>query len=195
MRFTLLLSTLGSLVLSTAANACSTGPIIKDGGFESGITPPTSGGKSWTVVGFIGSSTYSLSSPGSTNNGGGEYAFSAILYPGPYSNGASGDTLKQTMNTCAGHNYSILVDYKFDNAASGNCALSIQYPYKTTTGSVTTGSNIAGGTAGNWHTTAATFQAVSSADPFSIVFRCFNGANDRISVDNVKIAPYAGNAF
>ena len=194
MRFTLLLSTLGSLVLSIAANACSTGLVIKDGGFESGLTPPASGGNSWTVVGFIGASTYSLTSPGSTNNGG-QYAFTAILYPGPYSNGASGDTLQQTMNTCAGHNYSILVDYKFDNAASGNCALSIRYPYKTTTGSVTTGSGIAGGTAGNWYTTAATFQAVSSADPFSIVFSCANGANDRISVDNVKIAPYAGNAF
>ena len=195
MRFTLLLSTLGSLVLAIAANSCSTGPIIKDGGFESGLIPPTSGGNSWTVVGFIGSSTYSLTSPGSTNNGGGKYAFTAILYPGPYSNGASGETLQQTLNTCAGHNYSILVDYKFDNAASGNCALSIRYPYKTTTGSVTTGSDIAGGTAGNWYTTAATFQAVSSTDRFSIVFSCSNGKNDRISVDNVKIAPYAGNAF
>lgn len=194
MRFTSMLSALGSLALLIAAQGCSTGPIIKDGGFESGITPPTSGGSSWTVDAFIGSSTYELSSPGSTNNGG-KYAFTAILFPGPYSNGASGDTLKQTMNTCAGHNYSILVDYKFTTAASGNCALSIRYPYKTTTGGVTTGSGIAGGTAGNWYTTAATFQAVSSADPFSIVFSCSNGANDRISVDNVKIAPYAGNAF
>lgn len=192
MRSMLVLSTLGNLALSIAT--CPTGPVIKDGGFESGVTPPTSGGNSWIVDSFIGASTYSLTSPGSTNNGG-QYAFTAILYPGPYSNGFSGDTLKQTLKTCAGHNYSITVDYKFDTAASGNCAVSIRYPYKTTTGSVTTGSGVAGGTAGNWYTTGSTFQAVSSADPFSIVFSCSNGANDRISVDNVKIAPYAGNAF
>ncbi|MCJ1471237.1 hypothetical protein MMC07_009885 [Pseudocyphellaria aurata] len=194
MHFARALSTLGSLALCVTANSCSTGPVIKDGGFESGITPPTSGGNAWIVNSFIGASSYALTKPGSTNHGG-KYAFTALLAPGPYSGGVSGDTLTQTMNTCAGHNYSILADYKFASAAGGNCALTIQYPYKTTTGSVTTGSGIAGGTAGNWYTTAATFQAVSSADPFSIVFRCTNSAQDQISVDNIVIAPYAGNAF
>lgn len=41
----------------------------------------------------------------------------------------------------------------------------------------------------------ATFQAVSSADRLDIVFSCNNRANDKISVDNVKIAPFNGNAF
>ena len=194
MRFVLLLSSLAGLALSAPTTHCSTGSAIQDGGFESGTTPPTSGGSSWTVNGFIGASTYSLTSPGSTNNGG-KYAFTAVLYPGPYSNGASGETLTQTMQTCAGQNYSITADYKFNSTANNNCAISIRYPYKTTTGSVTTGSGISGEVAGVWYTTGSTFQAVSSADPFSIVFSCSNGANNRISVDNVKIVPFAGNAF
>ncbi|MCJ1228627.1 hypothetical protein MMC12_005288 [Toensbergia leucococca] len=194
MRFALVLSPLIALTLANPTTSCPTGSVIKDGGFESGKTPPTSGGNSWTVISFIGASTYALTSPGSTHNGG-QYAFTAILYPGPYSGGASGDTLTQTMNTCAGHNYSIAVDYTFNATVSNDCAVSIQYPYKTTTGSVTTGSGIGGETPGVWYTTGATFQAVSSADPFSIVFSCSNGANNRIGVDNVKILPYAGNAY
>ncbi|KAL8797579.1 MAG: hypothetical protein Q9195_000396 [Heterodermia aff. obscurata] len=195
MRLPILLSTLSLLPISLSAptaspNTCPT-TIIKDGGFESGTTPPTSGGNAWTVVGFLGSSTYALTSPGSTNAGG-KYAFTAILYPDPYSP-TSGETLTQTLSTCAGKNYSITADYKFDTAASGNCAISINYPYKTTRGSVTTGSAIS--PAGVWYTTGATFQAVSSADQLNIVFSCANRANDKISVDNVKVAPFNGNAF
>lgn len=193
MRVALVLSALAGLGASVpTTNTCRTSSIIQDGGFESGATPPTSGGTSWTVVGFIGASTYTLESPGSTNSGG-NYAFTAILYPGPYSSGVSGDTLTQTMHVCAGKNYSITADYSFSSTASNNCAISLQYPYKTTTGSVTTGSALS--PAGVWYTTGATFQAVSSADPLKIVFSCSDGANNRISVDNVKVAPFNGNAF
>ena len=41
----------------------------------------------------------------------------------------------------------------------------------------------------------ATFQAVSSSDRLDIVFSCGDRANNRISVDNVKVAPFNGNAF
>lgn len=190
MRIALILSACAGLVLS-APTACPSGSIIKDGGFESGVTPPTSGGP-WTVYDFIGSSTYSLSSPGSTNKGG-KYAFEAILYPGPYSSGLSGDTLNQTLTTCAGHNYSITADYKFNQTANNNCAISIQYPFKTGVGSVTTGSAI--GSAGVWYTTGSTFQAVSSASALNIVFSCSNSASNFIYVDNVKVKPFSGNAY
>lgn len=192
MHFALVLSTLGSLALCITANTCSTGPVIQDGRFESGITPPTSGGDSWIVDDFIGASSYALTTPGSTKNGG-KYAFTALLSPGPYSNGASGATLRQTMKTCGGHNYSIAVDYKFHTAASGKCGLLINYPYKMFNGNVGVGSGKAGGTAGNWYTIGASFVAITSADPFSIVFSCSSSVNEHISVDNVKIAPWAGN--
>ncbi|MCJ1247614.1 hypothetical protein MMC30_004829 [Trapelia coarctata] len=193
MRFAYILSAIAALTTAVpTTNTCPSTSIIQDGGFESGVTPPTSGGTSWTVVNFIGASTYTLESPGSTNNGG-NYAFTAILYPGPYSSGLSGDTLTQTMHVCAGKNYSITADYRFSSTASNNCAISLQYPYKTTTGSVTTGSGLS--PAGVWYTTGATFQAVSSADPLKIVFSCSGGANDRISVDNVKVTPFNGSAF
>ncbi|KAG7009010.1 hypothetical protein G7Y79_00003g008780 [Physcia stellaris] len=195
MHFPLLLSAITTLPFTLSAPTASTNncpsTIIRNGGFESGVTPPTSGGTDWTVVGFLGSSTYQLTQPGSTKNGG-KYAFTAILYPGPYSP-ESGDTLTQTLSTCTGKNYSITADYKFDTQANGACSISIQYPYKTTRGSVTTGSAIS--PAGVWYTTGATFQAVSSSDRLDIVFSCGDRANNRISVDNVKVAPFNGNAF
>ncbi|MCJ1330908.1 hypothetical protein MMC10_007595 [Thelotrema lepadinum] len=177
----------------SAPAACSSGTIIKDGGFESGVTPPTSGGP-WTVYAFIGASSYGLSSPGSTNKGG-KYAFEASCFPGPYSSGNSGDTLNQTLKTCAGQNYSITADYKFNQTANNNCAIAIQYPYKTGIGSVITGSGTAGVSAGVWYTTGGLFQAVSAASTLSIVFSCSNNADNYIYVDNVKVAPYAGNAY
>lgn len=194
MRFTLVISTLVGLLglahsVSTDATSCFPRQVIKDGGFESAQKPSVSGNTPWTVKGIIGASAYSLTSTGSTNNGG-KYAFTAKLYPSPSSSGASGLTLTQTMHTCAGQNYSILTDYKFESTAKNDCSVSIQYPYKNTIGSVTTGSAI--GPAGKW-STIGFFQARSTADPFYVVFRCSNGANNGISVDNVVIKPFVGN--
>ncbi|KAI4121344.1 MAG: hypothetical protein LQ338_006422, partial [Usnochroma carphineum] len=176
------------------ARTCPSTNIIRDGGFESGVTPPTSGGNAWTVVDFRGASSYSLTSPGSTNSGG-KYAFTASVYPGPYSP-ISGATLQQTMHTCAGKNYSITADIRFDQTQDNGCSISVQYPYKDTVGSVTTGSGTPGINPGVWDQTVSTFQAVSNADVLSIVFRC-NGQNvhNLISVDNVKVQPFNGNAF
>ncbi|KAL8922702.1 MAG: hypothetical protein Q9208_005015 [Pyrenodesmia sp. 3 TL-2023] len=179
------------------ARTCPSTNIISDPSFESGVTPAASAPNPWQVVGFIGSSSYSLTQPGSPN-GGGKYAFTASLYPGPYSGGRSGETLVQTMKTCAGKNYSIIADIKFEKAQNNACSLSLQYPYKDTIGSVTTGSATPGTTPGQWSQTGSTFQAVSNADKLSFVFRCEGvgvSVNNFISVDNVKVAPFAGNAF
>lgn len=167
---------------------------IQDGGFESGVAPPTSGGASWTVVGFIGSSSYSLTSPGASINNGGKYAFTASLYPGPYSP-ASGETLQQTLHTCAGKNYSITADLKFDALVSNVCSIKLEYPYKTTVGSVTTGSATPGIAPGVWSMTGSTFQAVSANSLLSVVFHCEQRAHNHISVDNIKVKEYAGNAY
>lgn len=51
-------------------------------------------------------------------------------------------------------------------------------------------------TPGLWYQTGSTFQAVSGADKLSFVFRCDgSGVHNLISLDNVKVKPYAGNAF
>ncbi|KAL8836621.1 MAG: hypothetical protein Q9170_002844 [Blastenia crenularia] len=174
---------------------CPTTNLVKDPSFESGVTPPTSGGNAWTVNSFLGSTTYYLSQPGSTNTGGGKYAFTASVYPGPYG-GISGENLEQTLTTCVSKNYSIIADFKFNSTENNACSIAIVYPFKTGVGSVTTGSGTSGVTPGVWYQTGSIFQAVSTASKLSIQFRC-NGAgvHDLISVDNVKVALYAGNAY
>ena len=171
------------------ARTCPT-TIIQDGGFET--TTPNPDGP-WSVVGSIPASSGGLTSPGSTNAGG-QYAFTATVYPGPY-NPTSGITLLQKMKTCAGKNYSVIADIKFSEAQNNHCSISLQYPYKNTIGSVTTGSATPGTTPGVWFQTAGTFQAVSSADTLSFVFRCEQAAHNLMSVDNVKVKPFNGNAF
>ncbi|KAL9601794.1 MAG: hypothetical protein Q9219_002284 [cf. Caloplaca sp. 3 TL-2023] len=173
---------------------CPSTNLVKDPGFESGVEPPTSGGNAWTVGAFYGSSSYSLTSPGSTRSGG-KYAFTASVFPGPYSD-LSGENLIQTLTTCAGKNYSISADFKFNSTENNACSIAIQYPFKTTLGSVTTGSGTPGITPGIWYQTGSIFQAVSTASKLSILFRCNGqGVRNLISVDNVKVMLYAGNAY
>ena len=175
-----------------SAKPCAQGPIIRDGDFENGKEPPTSGGNSWNVVGFIGSSTYDLTSPGSSL-GGGQYAFEAIVRPGPFTNGASGETLTQTLHTCPGKNYSIVADYRFAAAVDNQCSLTVQYPFKDTVSSVITGSAIS--QAGVWSRTSAFFQAVSTNSKLDFIFKCAGGVSNSIAVDSVKVKRFNGNAF
>ncbi|KAL8717216.1 MAG: hypothetical protein Q9225_005524 [Loekoesia sp. 1 TL-2023] len=195
MRFYYLLPFISALIPTITsspieARTCPSTGIIQDGGFET--TSPSPSGP-WEVVGSIPASSGGLTSPGSTNAGG-KYAFTATVYPGPY-NPTSGITLRQTMKTCAGKNYSIIADIRFSESQNNLCSISLQYPYKNTIGSVTTGSATPGTTPGVWSRTAGTFQAVSSADVLSFVFRCQQSAHNLMSVDNVKVAPFSGNAY
>lgn len=192
MQISFIISIFAGLALALPATTCPSSPIILDRSFESGVTPPTSGGP-WTVYAFIGSSSYSLTKPGSPN--GGRYAFTASIYPGPFTNGLSGETLNQTLTTCPGRNYSITADYKFNATTNNDCSIRLEYPYKNTVGSVTTGSGIPGVVAGSWATTGSTFQAVSNASTLSVVFACKNNARNLISVDNFKVAKFNGNAY
>ncbi|KAL8657265.1 MAG: hypothetical protein Q9226_002076, partial [Calogaya cf. arnoldii] len=73
-----------SLALSAPLDertTCSTTNTISDSNFESGTTPSASTPNPWKVSTFLGSSTYSLTTPGSTlttsNIAGGKYAFTA----------------------------------------------------------------------------------------------------------------------
>ncbi|KAI4105996.1 MAG: hypothetical protein L6R37_002457 [Teloschistes peruensis] len=189
------LSLLAPLISSTPidleARTCPT-TIIRDPSFESGTTPPTSGGNAWTVVGFLGSSSYSLTQPGSPN--GGKYAFTASVYPGPYSPD-SGEELRQTLSTCVGKNYSITADFKFNQTANNACFVRLQYPFKTGVGSVTTYSATPGLTPNVWSTTGSVFQAVSTSSLLQFFLQCGNRERNFISVDNVKVKEFAGNAY
>ena len=156
MRFPLLLSALTTFPFALSAPTTNTNncpsTIIRNGGFESGLDPE--GHVPYWAVGAVSpATTFNVAAPGSTNNGG-RYAFNAILYPGPF-NTNSGEILSQTLSTCASKNYSITAEYKFAGKANGACSISIQYPYKTARGSVTTGSAIS--PAGVWYTTGIFF--------------------------------------
>ena len=179
---TLVSSSVSSSV-PTASASCGS-PFIQNGGFETGNASP------WVVT-AVGTTSYGVVAGGSTNSGGGNYAFSAsLILP---SQGVSSVTLQQTMNTCPGTNYTVSVDFKFSKTALGDCSIKIAYPYKTTTGSVTTSSNL--WTPGVWERTWNAFQAVSNADVVTIVLACTSGQSNVYEVDNVNVAYYAGNAF
>ncbi|KAL8668324.1 MAG: hypothetical protein Q9168_007046, partial [Polycauliona sp. 1 TL-2023] len=121
--------------------------IIKDGSFESGIAP-TYSSTPWTIISSRGLYSYtSLTSPGSPSAG--KYAFTVALSGGPY-DGTGIKTLAQNLTTCAGTNYSITADWKFESAAENQCSLAVVYPFQTGEGSVTTSTAIPGLTPGVW---------------------------------------------
>ena len=167
---------------TTAPAASCTSGVVQNGGFESGSLAP------WTVTDTVGATSNKIVAPGSTNAGGGAYAFAGYLTTP--SAGVASLTLQQTLSTCVGTNYSVSVDYKVDAAPAGACSVKIVYPYKTTTGSVSVGN----APVGAWGTLGGTFQAVSGADVFEVVTSCSVGGAD-VEVDNVQVAYYPYNAF
>ncbi|KAL8816491.1 MAG: hypothetical protein Q9223_004503 [Gallowayella weberi] len=173
---------------------CSLTNTISDGGFESGTNPSAQTPNPWKVDLFFGSTTYSLTSPGSSLSGGGRYAFTASVYPGPYTP-TSGETLSQVLKTCPGQNYSIWYDFKFNATVENACSLRVEYPYKDTVGSVTWGSATPGLVPGVWTRDVVLFQAVTKSDVLKVIFRCTNGAKNLISVDNFVAKPYTGNVY
>ncbi|KAI4265867.1 MAG: hypothetical protein L6R38_009125, partial [Xanthoria sp. 2 TBL-2021] len=183
----LLPSLLSFIPMITSAPTANLSPrtcpstVIKDGSFESGTVPETSG-TTWTVVNTRGFySSYSLTNPGSPS--GGRNAFTVSHLPGPY-DGTSIRELRQTLNTCVGKNYSITADIKFESY--NYCSLAVVYPFQTGVGSVTTYSATPGLKPGVWSTTGGFFQAVNSSSLLNFVFRCDNQERNNISLDNVK---------
>ena len=157
----------------TLTAICNTSmPIIQNGGFESGSLSP------WTTQSTVrGSYSYgSVDSPGSTNFGGGNYAFTAQLVTpnSPYGNGAVTQTLSQTLNTCPGANYTITADYNVVYYQFGTCTISMN-------GQVVSN----GASSGSWHTATGKFTAASNADSVDFAFTCQTPGQLRL--DNVNI--------
>ena len=76
------LISLASISLSTPIEsraACTTKNAVADGGFESGISSGYSTAP-WSLSELLGSTGYTLGSPGKT----GKYAFRAAVAPDPY---------------------------------------------------------------------------------------------------------------
>ncbi len=151
--------------------------------------PPTS----WNITKALGSTTYSNSKPGSTNDGG-TYAFAVDLASNSTSNGMSGVILSQTLNTCHGTNYSITMDFRYDDRADSNCFIALAYPYHEQYAKVSSWSGSKGTEPATWITTGATFQASSISNDFAIFLSCKNGASNKYSIDNVRINPTNGRA-
>ena len=93
------------------------------------------------------------------------------------------------MNVCTGYNYSISYDYQTPTQNPNDCSLTAQYPYKDTPRSVTKANT------GGWAQNSVTFQAVTGVNLLRFTFKCKDGINANVWLDNVKVTPYAGNAF
>ena len=162
-------------------------------------SPPPSRG--WYIGSVSGSSTGIYSRPGSPPippdaDGGGRRAFTAQLIPNPSSKGLSGIVLLQNMVLCAGNNYSVQVDFRFQSSdPDNNCRLTIDYPdYRAEggRGSIETASSVV--TAGTWYNTAGFFPAgTSTSGLLQIIFFCRYGVTNQITVDNVRVDKFNGN--
>ena len=176
---------------TSVPNACPSTSIVPNPSFENGVSPPTF----WSLT-ATKSLTYGIVSPGSPQ--GGSKAF-AVYFSPPINGGVSSLKMSTQLNTCAYHNYSITVDFKYDSSSKnfnslGDCDLKIAYPHGTVQVSVDDGDAVPGQSPGVWQTTSDTFQAVSSSTEFDITISC-NDQNNRYIVDNVVAKPYAGNAY
>ncbi|KAL9103931.1 MAG: hypothetical protein Q9163_001079 [Psora crenata] len=173
---------------------CNGGSAIRNGGFEmddpSQDTVPTG----WNITSVAPTVTFGFTKPGSINQGG-TYAFVAnLLAPDPsMPNPLTGFILSQDMNTCPHRNYSITMDYRFDDSASGNCSITLGYPFEDTFGMTTSASDDANGnTPHTWITMRANFQAVSSNDTLAILVNCVGNVWNNYSIDNVAVEPTDG---
>ena len=162
---------------TSATTACNTAsPIIQNGGFESGSLSP------WVVQTGLGQSSGSVVSGGSSYYAGsgsiytgGNYAFLANLQTpnSPYA-GTVSQTLSQTLNTCAGTNYTVTADYNFEYHQGGVCTLTMM-GLSASTASTSTG----------WHRMTTTFKAGSNAASISFAMSC--STPGEIGVDAVNI--------
>ena len=145
----------------------------------------------WNITNVISPVTWGLTKPGSPNQGG-TYAFDARLLT-PYShmsNGSTGLVLSQEMNTCPGKHYGIFMEYRFDDPASGNCSITLGFPFEDTLNMTT---QYSGDEDGNrphtWITMRASFQAVSSNEILGILVNCVGDVWNNYSIDNVVVDP------
>lgn len=182
-----------SATSAPSSTACQkSGPYITNGDFEDGKTDPTG----WSLYNFRGSLTYGPVTPGSPN-GGGAKAWAVHINPGGFSNDVSGVTMETIMDVCPGQNYTVQVDYRFDNAANNGCTFTIKYPYKDDKnfGSVIIGSAVPGYQTNTWDLEYGFFQGVKGKNLFIMDFVCKGGLVENISIDNVKVKPYPGNVY
>lgn len=204
---TLLLLPLLPLAFSAPPPCRNLAPITNPS-FESGSPPPfpppsPAPSRGWFIGSISGSSTYTYTSPGSPQippspTTGGARAFTATLIPNPSSKGFSGVSLLQNLYLCAGANYSVQVDYKFQSGGdvSNDCRLLISYPdYRAVGGgggSVEVGSAVV--TGGVWSNTAGFFPAGTSEKGLLAIYTsCRYGVQNQISVDNVRVDKFNGN--
>lgn len=162
---------------TTATFACNTAsPIIQNGGFESGSLSP------WIVKSGLGQSYGNVVAGGSnyfagsgSSYTGGNYAFSANLYSPnyPYA-GSVSQTLSQTLNTCAGTNYTVTTDYNFES--SSGCSISFDYTKYASSSTSARG----------WQRMAWTFTASSNTYVIQFVLSCAPNPG-QIELDYVNI--------
>ena len=151
----------------TPTGTCNlSGPIIQNGGFESGSLSPWS--ISTPVRGAVANG--GIISPGSTLPGGGNYAFVASLTTpnAPYA-GKVTLTLAQTLYTCTGAKYSLATDFKYISGSS--CTFTMN--------------GIALVPGNGWTRLVTTFVATANTDSVFFSFTC--STPGQFDVDNVNV--------
>ena len=156
-----------------------------NGGFEDGNNSPVG----WSVHAPAGI-TYNDISPGSTlapadgsASNGGQFAFSGVVGPSGYDLSKS-LILSQTVPTCAGKQYQIDYQYRFDGSKSNYCSLNIF------TGQESTGiSNLNPDySVGVWYAYSTVFTAQQGKASSTIQFQidCRDAAA-RVALDNITL--------
>lgn len=145
---------------------CTAGAPLQNPSFEEGNNNPPSG---WNIPETDGSEINPVS-PGSP--GGGNTAVAVQLYQRlPYLGTTSFYSISQNLKLCAGKNYTVSVDWKFDSVdradTSKYCEFTIQYPYPGAPfGSIISSNQVPGFEAGVWTSSLGFFQSVNAADLF-----------------------------
>ncbi|KAL9128147.1 MAG: hypothetical protein Q9217_003121 [Psora testacea] len=169
--------------------SCNGGPVIHNGGFEMDNPSQQTVPIDWDITSVAPTVTFGFTKPGSVNQGG-TYAFVANLLAPDLSipNPSTGFILSQDMNICPGHNYSIGMDYRFDDPASGNCSITLAYHFQDTLNMTTSASGDAEGNKPHtWITMRVFFQAVSQHGTLAILVDCVGNVWNNYSIDNVVV--------
>ncbi|KAG8528647.1 uncharacterized protein KY384_006334 [Bacidia gigantensis] len=168
---------------------CNGAPIIRNGGFEQDDPSRTTTPTSWNITNIHPAVTFGFTKPGSTNNGG-TYAFLAnMLAPDPsVEDPMTGFILSQELNTCAGHNYTVILDFRYDDPADGNCTAVVlidpqvdgkKYPLLPCP--------VAKHEPHKWNTVGLDWTSTTPNDLLSLVFQCHGHVWNNWSIDNVVV--------
>ena len=157
-----------------------------NGGFEAGGHPPTG----WSVTPRNPATTYENATPGSScapadgsAASGGAHCFSALVGP----SGLTQDhalQLSQSVPTCAGQNYTLDFDFRFDGDAGNYCNLDQMFDaHYIDTGVSSLNPNAP---PGSWYSIHSSYKAKGATTTIDFFMDCRSAAA-HVQIDNVVL--------